>query len=203
MLYTTHMGTHQFGDERKCTTCGKPFRPRKEAVKQGPPRGMFCSRGCAVAFHNHRRRKHFERACAWCGKQFQPIREKVACCCRSCGRRYSESKRTPDPMVKVRHRMAVFSCGLIARCLRSKTDVTRKLLGYSTTDLITHIEAQWRDGMTWENYGRNSHEWSIDHIRPIADFPPDAELSEINALDNLRPLWVPDNSSKRPDRGER
>lgn len=195
------MGTRQYGEERQCRTCGKPFRPRAEAVKIGPPLGLFCSRGCAVTESNRQRRKHVVRPCAYCGEPFQPIRSKTKCCSRQCGRALFEAGREVDPMVAVRRKMAVFSCGLVARCLRSKTDATRKLLGYSTADLITHIEKLWRPGMSWGNYGLHSHQWSIDHICPISDFPPDVLLYEINALSNLRPLWVPDNCSKRPDRG--
>jgi hypothetical protein len=107
-----------------------------------------------------------------------------------------------DPMVTVRRKMAVFSCGLIARCMRNKTDVTRRLLGYSNAELITHIEGLWRQGMTWENYGNRNGCWSIDHIRPISEFTFEADLKEINALANLRPLWVEANCSKRTDRGK-
>jgi len=208
IVYTVQMGQHksgkhQYGDVRQCATCGKDFRPRMEAVKAGPPRGLFCGRGCAVAAHNQKRRKHFPRPCAYCGNEFTPYRREMRCCSRSCGRNYSELHRKKDPMVKIRHRMAVTACSFVARCMRNKTDTTKALLGYSVDDLIGHIENLWTAGMSWENYGKQAHQWSVDHIKPISTFAPNASIKDINALSNLRPLWVPDNCSKSADRGER
>lgn len=70
------------------------------------------------------------------------------------------------------------------------------LVGYSLTDLRVHIERQFVDGMTWDNYG----EWHIDHIIPLSIF----NISGIKskgfkkawALENLRPLWGIDNYRK-------
>ena len=57
---------------------------------------------------------------------------------------------------------------------------------------MKHIEDNFKNGMSWDNYG----EWHIDHIRPISSFPVDAKPSEVNALSNLRPLWANENISK-------
>ena len=40
------------------------------------------------------------------------------------------------------------------------------LVGYTLLELMTHLESQFTDGMTWENYGQ----WHVDHIRPCAKF---------------------------------
>jgi len=70
------------------------------------------------------------------------------------------------------------------------------LLDYSLQDLMSHLEAQFQEGMTWENHG----EWHIDHIRPVCSFnftsKHDKEFKECWALFNLRPLWAKDNLSK-------
>jgi hypothetical protein len=50
----------------------------------------------------------------------------------------------------------------------------------------------FKNGMTWENYG----EWHIDHIRPVSSFDKDDEVSVINSLENLQPLWAYENLSK-------
>jgi hypothetical protein len=60
------------------------------------------------------------------------------------------------------------------------------MLGYSANDLKVHIESLWTPGMTWDNHG----EWHIDHIRPLSSFPQDADVSIVNALANLQPLWA-------------
>lgn len=67
-----------------------------------------------------------------------------------------------------------------------KQDRTINLLGYSAIELKEHIEKQFQNGMTWENYG----EWQIDHIHPVISFDKDTDVKIVCSLDNLRPLWA-------------
>ena len=73
-----------------------------------------------------------------------------------------------------------------------KEDKTNKLLGYSAKELKEHIEKQFINGMSWENWG----EWHLDHIKPVSSFDKSEKLSIINSLDNLQPLWAADNLKK-------
>ncbi|AFC22715.1 hypothetical protein VchM-138_0036 [Vibrio phage vB_VchM-138] len=75
-----------------------------------------------------------------------------------------------------------------------KNKPTVDLLGYNHNNLRVHIESQFKDGMTWANYG----EWHIDHIVPVSWWISQGidDPSIINALDNLQPLWAADNLSK-------
>lgn len=61
---------------------------------------------------------------------------------------------------------------------------------------MTHLEKEFTDGMTWENYG----EWHVDHIRPMASFDfisvDCADFKECWSLSNLQPLWGDENISK-------
>jgi len=70
------------------------------------------------------------------------------------------------------------------------------LAGYTVSDLKKHLEKQFVDGMTWENYG----EWHIDHIIPKSVFnftkPIHEDFKRCWSLDNLQPLWAKDNISK-------
>jgi hypothetical protein len=70
------------------------------------------------------------------------------------------------------------------------------LVGYTLQDLITHLEKQFKNGMTWQNMGK----WHIDHKRPISSFNfnsyDDPEFKECWALGNLQPLWASENQSK-------
>lgn len=65
---------------------------------------------------------------------------------------------------------------------------------YTEDQLRSRLEFQFKDGMSWENYG----EWHIDHKKPIARFVSQGmyDLRLINALSNLQPLWAKDNISK-------
>jgi len=63
---------------------------------------------------------------------------------------------------------------------------TIEMLGYSALELKKHIEKQFTDGMTWDNYG----DWHIDHIKGVINFDKDSDVSVVCALENLRPLWA-------------
>lgn len=73
---------------------------------------------------------------------------------------------------------------------------TFDLLGYTADELKRHLEAQFTEGMSWENYG----EWHIDHRIPLAAHEYEsAECPDFKrawALTNLQPLWALENMSK-------
>lgn len=79
---------------------------------------------------------------------------------------------------------------------RRKTIKTTELLGCTRNEFRTHIESQFRDGMTWGNYGKLG--WHIDHIRPCASFDlTDPEQQRLcYHYTNLQPLWAEENHSK-------
>lgn len=78
----------------------------------------------------------------------------------------------------------------------SKSASTLELLGCSFEDCKKHLEAQWQEGMTWDNYGING--WHIDHIKPCASFDltDPKQQSECFHYTNLQPLWAVDNIKK-------
>jgi hypothetical protein len=70
------------------------------------------------------------------------------------------------------------------------------VLKYTPEQLINHLEVQFTEGMTWDNYG----EWHVDHIRPISSFNisemGDSNFMECWCLDNLQPMWGEENIRK-------
>jgi len=70
------------------------------------------------------------------------------------------------------------------------------LLGCSSDELITYLENQFGEGMTWDNYGLKG--WHIDHIKPLCSFKLDEaeEIRSATHYSNLRPLWAKDNLKK-------
>ena len=72
--------------------------------------------------------------------------------------------------------------------------VMENLHGYSLEKLKARLEFQFKDGMSWDNYG----EWHIDHKKPVSRFIEQGvtDPAIINALPNLQPLWAFDNMSK-------
>ncbi|AUR92528.1 hypothetical protein NVP1173O_52 [Vibrio phage 1.173.O._10N.261.55.A11] len=69
-----------------------------------------------------------------------------------------------------------------------------KLHGYTYEQLVTRIEFQFKDGMSWDNRS----EWHIDHKKPITRFLGQGitDPKIINALSNLQPMWASENLSK-------
>lgn len=77
---------------------------------------------------------------------------------------------------------------------KHKTSKYLELFGWTIEDLVKRLESQFKDGMTWDNYG----EWHLDHIIPQSwyDFAKEEEIIKCWSLDNLQPLWAVDNISK-------
>lgn len=73
-----------------------------------------------------------------------------------------------------------------------KEGKTIKLLGYSSVELRKSIKNKFKDGMSWENYGK----WHIDHIKPKCSFCKSTHPSIVNNLNNLQPLWAKENLVK-------
>jgi len=111
-------------------------------------------------------------------------------------REYERKRRAEDPKYRLaaRTRTAVYTCLKEANVAKYRS--TFELLGYTIEELMQHLEKQFVDGMTWDNYGQ----WHVDHIRPMSSFkfesPDDPEFKACWALNNLQPLWWPDNLSK-------
>ena len=68
-------------------------------------------------------------------------------------------------------------------------------------EFVKHIEKQFKDGMTWDNYGRssvgNNKHWEVDHIIPINYEKPSFEdVKERLVYTNCQPMWAEENRSK-------
>lgn len=75
-----------------------------------------------------------------------------------------------------------------------KSAKTMSLLGCSIEEVKSHLESQFKEGMTWDNHG----EWHIDHIIPCASFDltdPEQQKKCFHYT-NLQPLWATENMSK-------
>jgi hypothetical protein len=67
-------------------------------------------------------------------------------------------------------------------------------LGCTVAHFKSHIEVQFRDGMSWANYGA----WHLDHIKPLALFDLSDREQFLQAVHytNCQPLWAADNWRK-------
>ena len=110
-------------------------------------------------------------------------------------------------VAKMSHRMSrrlSFQVWYSLRLVLNKSDKKngrhwQDLVGWTTEQLMAHLEVKFTDGMTWDNYGGDSG-WQIDHITPRTWFKiqavGDDEFKKCWSLDNLQPKWLKDNASK-------
>lgn len=82
----------------------------------------------------------------------------------------------------------------------SKSKSTMELIGCTISEFIKHIENQFVDNMSWDNYGK----WHIDHIIPCYKFNLNIpeEQAKCFHYSNQRPLWAVDNLSRQRDKLE-
>jgi hypothetical protein len=106
----------------------------------------------------------------------------------------NKRRNNPGFRLKCNTRTAIWTC-LKERNV-TKYRSTFELLGYTLEELMIHLEQQFTEGMTWDNYG----EWHVDHKIPMASFnfetTEDREFKLCWSLENLQPLWGLDNLSK-------
>ena len=113
---------------------------------------------------------------------------------------YLRNKRANDPAYKLAgnvSRLVRISIQRVNEGLTSKGGKTFEHLPYTPQELVEHLESQFDENMSWDNYGTY---WHIDHIIPQAMFPYDSvkhpNFRKIWALDNLQPLEATENISK-------
>ena len=95
---------------------------------------------------------------------------------------------------RLAHNMRSRLWSAISHC--QKTGSAVRDLGCTINELRDHLEAQFQQGMTWDNWTRDG--WHIDHIKPLASFDlTDREqFKEACHYTNLQPLWAEENLSK-------
>jgi hypothetical protein len=113
-------------------------------------------------------------------------------------REYERRKRRERPDFRVHSNMSK----AIRNSLKDKGGRSwEAILGYTTEQLMVHLERQFIRGMTWENYGPV---WEVDHIVPKASFSfasqADEGFQRCWAISNLRPLWAEANRKKSGNR---
>jgi hypothetical protein len=120
-------------------------------------------------------------------------------------RKYKRERRKNNLCIKLRSNVSRAILANLKKEYGSKRGSSiLKYLSYSIEELKQHLENQFEDWMSWENYGGNALEerktWWIDHIIPQSLLPYDSmehpNFQKCWALENLRPLEKKQNISK-------
>lgn len=80
-----------------------------------------------------------------------------------------------------------------------KCKSTFELIGCTAEEFKLHIESQFTEGMSWDNYGPKG--WHIDHKIPCYkfDLSDPEQQKQCFHYSNQRPLWAKDNLSRLRD----
>ena len=111
-------------------------------------------------------------------------------------RKYEKHRKDTDPLYRLvsNFRTAIYT--VLKESNVDKYGHYFDILQYTPDELINRLELQFKDDMSWENYG----EWHVDHIKPISSFDikeiGDDEFMKCWSLDNLQPMWGEDNIKK-------
>jgi hypothetical protein len=100
--------------------------------------------------------------------------------------------------VRLKWDMRTYTRLVLLKCDVKRTYGYSKLLDCDGTFLRQHIESQFTEGMTWDNYGQGKGKWNMDHIIPCASFDlNDIEQQKICfRWSNIQPMWALENMSK-------
>ena len=111
-------------------------------------------------------------------------------------RNYERTRKANDPLYKLisNFRTAIYQ--VLKENNVEKNGHYFDILKYTPEELISHLEKQFKDGMTWDNYG----EWHVDHIKAISLHNikeiGDEEFMKCWSLNNLQPMWGQENIRK-------
>ena len=101
--------------------------------------------------------------------------------------------------LKVHEKIAANIRSRIYAALKAKAPKayhTEELIGIKIRNLKEYLENQFKEGMTWENYG--FYGWHVDHRLPLAGFDltnPEEQKKAFHYT-NLQPLWAEENLRK-------
>lgn len=178
---------------KTCSRCGEA-KPLEDGFYPSPSYAdrhygwcKSCHNKVGKSWREKNKSHQAENVKAWCDKNIERRRKHK----RDWQRKHNRNRSIAD---KIHDSIRT----KVWRQLKGKkrSQSTFALLGYTPEKLMAHLEAQFTEGMSWENYGK----WHIDHITAKAKFVirsvEDEDFKQCWALSNLQPLWALDNLKK-------
>lgn len=172
---------------------------RRMAYKDNPDRQRaYNKRPEARARKNALRRERRKTDPIWAAKERERSRLsglKPEIRRRHCQRQLEREKE--DLGFKIRRRLRSSLSTKLSGS--NKSGSTIDLIGCSIVEYQRYIEAQWIDGMSWDNYGKGPDQWSYDHVVPCALFDLTQASHQRAAFHytNVRPMWHTANIRKQ------
>ena len=190
-----------------CKHCQEEFKRQSSATMV---KLNFCSLKCKTLFNEEIIRRRKERNLAIWGTEEKPDEDTRRMINSRKSLEYHKKRLAIDPAYKLIRRMRARTRKVLKGIYKEgkvwkgeRLSIYEKLCISSGNELKEHIEAQWEEGMNWENYGKDRKGWVVDHHIPIAFYKNNFDL--LNNLeiqkkafgkDNLKPMWWLDNARK-------
>jgi hypothetical protein len=147
-----------------------------------------------------------QKSCVICGDKHTRETDVCSSTCKTRVWRKQNPERMKATRTSYRHRITSQKINLrllaasrtkIYKSLKGKVKKsvsTEALIGCTVEALKLHLQAQFKPGMAWNNYGL----WHVDHIRPCASFDLTDESQQRACFHftNLQPLWAIENMVK-------
>lgn len=94
-----------------------------------------------------------------------------------------------------RHRLSSY----LNQCLNKKINSVKfeQYFGIDLFGFISHIESQFKDGMTWKNHSNGLDKWNLGHLIPCYTFDLSKEEDRLICFNykNFQPQWWKENDS--------
>lgn len=110
-------------------------------------------------------------------------------------REYKKKRLLNDPLFKLKESIRRNISDTFRRKNYTKKSKTYEILGCTFEEFKKHIESQFEDWMTWDNYGNpydgileENKTWDIDHIIQLSSAETEEDVIILNHYTNLQPL---------------
>lgn len=114
-------------------------------------------------------------------------------------REYTNNRRKNNPIFRLISNLRKGVKRVLISKGQHKIDSYTKSIGCTAEQLKRHIEAQFEQGMSWDNYGTY---WNIDHKIPLSNGFSEEKIYELNHYTNLKPMVSSDNFAKGKNASE-
>ena len=142
--------------------------------------------------HNKKMSEHYDQKKSHYKTKHKEYRENNRDKINLIAKKYVKQKRETDILFKIKHNLRVRIKEYMKSKNIKKTNKTFDFVGCTPEILRKHLENNFKEGMSWSNYG----EWEIDHTIPLSQGTTIAELYKLNYYCNLQPMWKHENIKK-------
>jgi len=175
---------HRSTEMNICMDCG--VKVSRKEVKRCRP--------CSTLRRYGKQKKRYQ-GCLDCGEAKTTYEQQLNPRCHPCSQEHR--KGSPEEIRLKKNTARAVRAALQRTGGSKRGKSTFDYLPYSVSELREHLEAQFDDKMTWDNWGTY---WHIDHIFPQSRLPYDSmehpNFQKCWALENLQPLEAIENMCK-------